>query len=149
MTQQQILKIVLVDDDEDDRGLFNDAIEEIDMNTNLMMFGNGEEFLDYITLPGQLLPHLIFLDLNMPIKNGLQCLTEIRNNERLKDLCVAIYSTSSSEEDIENTFVIGANIYINKPNDFKQLKKAIEKVLKINWQYHTSNLDRDNFLLCI
>ncbi len=143
------LKVVLVDDDEDDRLLFKDAIEEVDINTNLLLFGNGQEFMDYISLSGQPLPHLVFLDLNMPIKDGIQCLTEIRSTSTLKDLSVAIYSTSSSEKDIEQTFIKGANIYINKPSDFSKLKKAIREVLKLNWQYHTSNLNRDNFLLSI
>lgn len=77
----------------------------------------------------------------------MQCLHEIRRNSRLKDLIVAIYSTSSSEKDIEETFVKGANIYINKPNSFSELKEAVEKVLRINWQYQTSNLNPENFLL--
>ncbi len=144
-----MLKVVLVDDDEDDRLLFKDAIEEVNMNTSLLLFSNGKEFLDYLMLSGQSLPNLVFLDLNMPIKNGMECLTEIRQNDKLKDLSVAIYSTSSSEKDIEQTFVKGANIYINKPNDFVKLKKAISEVLKLNWQYHTSNLNRENFLLSI
>ncbi|MBP2830697.1 response regulator [Aquimarina sp. U1-2] len=143
------LKVVLVDDDEDDRLLFKDAIEELDINTNLLLFSNGQEFMDYISLSGQPLPHLVFLDLNMPVKNGIQCLSEIRNTTNLKDVSVAIYSTSSSEKDIEQTFIKGANIYINKPNDFSKLKKAIREVLKLNWQYHTSNLNRDNFILSI
>ncbi len=143
------LKVVLVDDDEDDRLLFKDAIEEVDINTNLLLFANGQEFMDYISLSGQPLPHLVFLDLNMPIKDGIQCLTEIRSSKNLKDLSVAIYSTSSSEQDIEKTFIKGANIYINKPNDFSKLKKAIKEVLKINWQYQTSNLNKNNFLLSI
>ncbi|GAA3522995.1 hypothetical protein GCM10022393_42160 [Aquimarina addita] len=143
------LKIVLVDDDEDDRTFFKDAIEEVDIKTNLLLFGNGQEFMDYITLPGQSLPHLVFLDLNMPIKNGIQCLTEIREIPTIKDLLIAIYSTSSSDQDIEDTFIKGANIYINKPNDFKKLKKIIKDVLKLNWQYHTSNLDRESFMLSI
>lgn len=144
-----MLKVVLVDDDEDDRLLFKDAIEEVNMNTSLLLFSNGKEFLDHLMLSGQSLPNLVFLDLNMPIKNGMECLTEIRQNDKLKDLSVAIYSTSSSEKDIEQTFVKGANIYINKPNDFVKLKKAISEVLKLNWQYHTSNLNRENFLLSI
>ena len=143
------LKIVLVDDDEDDRLLFQDAIEEVNIQTQLLMFSNGEEFMDYLMLPGQPLPHLVFLDLNMPVKNGLQCLNEIRNTPKLKDLSVAIYSTSSSDSDIEKTFIKGANIYINKPNDFTKLKKVIARVLKLNWQYHTSNLNRENFLLSV
>lgn len=143
------LKVVLVDDDEDDRLFFKDAIEELDVNTSLLLFSNGQDFIDYVTLSGQPLPHIVFLDLNMPIKNGIQCLTEIRKSNALKDLSIAIYSTSCSDEDIEQTFIQGANIYINKPNDFKKLKDAIGKVLKLNWQYQTSNLNRENFLLKI
>ena len=76
----------------------------------------------------------------------MQCLQEIRQNNVLKDLIIAIYSTSSSEQDIEETFVNGANIYINKPASFGKLKEVIEKVLQINWQYHTSNMNRNTFM---
>lgn len=142
-----VMNIVLADDDEDDRLLFDEAISEIDVKTKLSLYNDGKALMDYLVLPDTVLPEIVFLDLNMPIKNGMQCLKEIRANDKLKELCVAIYSTSSSEEDIENTFVNGANVYINKPNSFSALKKAIDKVLKINWQYHTSALNRDNFLL--
>jgi len=141
------MNIILADDDADDRTLFEEAIDEIEIKTKLSLFNDGKALMDYLLLPNCMLPEIIFLDLNMPIKDGLQCLTEIRENETLRNVCVAIYSTSSSEEDIEETFVKGANIYINKPNSFKALKKAVERVLKLNWQYHTSTLNRDNFLL--
>jgi CheY-like chemotaxis protein len=142
----KLLKIVLADDDEDDRMLFKEAIDEISIKTKLTMFNNGQELMDYLNLPNVALPDLVFLDLNMPIKSGMQCLKEIRCNPGLKDVTVAIYSTSSSESDIEDTFVNGANIYLNKPNNFNKLQESIQKVLQINWQYHTSNLNRDNFL---
>lgn len=142
-----IMNIALADDDEDDRMLFMEAMDQITIKTKLSIFTNGKELMDYLLLPGVVLPQLIFLDLNMPIKGGMQCLREIRNHVRLKDLVVAIYSTSSSEKDIEETFVKGANIYINKPNSFTELKEAVLKVLQINWQYQTSNLNPENFLL--
>lgn len=142
-----ILHIVLADDDEDDRMLFKEAIEETKLKTKLSLFHDGQQLMDYLLGANEGLPQLIFLDLNMPIKNGMQCLKEIRKSAALKDLCVAIYSTSSSDYDIEETFINGANIYINKPNSFAKLKEAIEKVLQLNWQYHTSNLNMDNFLL--
>jgi len=141
------MNIALADDDEDDRMLFMEAMDQITIKTKLSIFTNGKELMDYLLLPGVVLPQLIFLDLNMPIKGGMQCLREIRNHVRLKDLVVAIYSTSSSEKDIEETFVKGANIYINKPNSFTELKEAVLKVLQINWQYQTSNLNPENFLL--
>ncbi|AIZ41248.1 response regulator [Cellulophaga baltica] len=145
----QTLNIALADDDEDDRLLFKDAIEEIKIKTKLSLFTNGKELMDYLVLPNVILPEVIFLDLNMPIKNGMQCLKEIRENPKLSDLSVAIYSTSSSERDIEDTFINGANVYINKPNSFGELKTVIEKVLQLNWQYQTSALNRENFLLRI
>tara|TARA_R110002049_G_scaffold223308_1_gene394927 strand:- start:3029 stop:3475 length:447 start_codon:yes stop_codon:yes gene_type:complete len=144
-----LLNIVLADDDEDDRMLFTEAIEEISIRTKLSLFNHGQELMDYLNLPNVLLPSLIFLDLNMPIKNGLQCLKEIRENPRLNDLCVAMYSTSSSERDIEETFLNGANIYVNKPDNFSKLREVVEKVLQLNWQYHTSNLNKDTFLFRI
>lgn len=144
-----LLNIALADDDADDRLFFKDAIEEIKIKTKLSLFNDGKQLMDYLILSDTILPEVIFLDLNMPLKNGMECLKEIRADKKLRELCVAIYSTSSSEEDIEETFVNGANIYINKPTNFNALKKAIEKVLKLNWQYHTSALNRDNFLLRI
>ena len=143
------MHVVLADDDEDDRMLFQEAIEDTKVSTNLSLFHDGQKLMDYLLETENVLPQLIFLDLNMPIKNGMECLKEIRSTPRLKNLCVAIYSTSSSDHDIEKTFINGANIYINKPNNFKKLRDAIEKVLQINWQYHTSSLNKDNFLLRI
>lgn len=143
------MKIALADDDSDDRMLFEEAIDDIKIATELSLFVDGKQLMDHLLQTEMTLPEIVFLDLNMPIKNGMQCLKEIRRDKRLRDLCVAIYSTSSSERDIEETFVQGANIYINKPNSYGALKKAIEKVLQMNWQYHTSNLNRHNFLLRI
>ncbi|CAM4147843.1 response regulator [Zobellia nedashkovskayae] len=145
----KLLNIALADDDEDDRMLFSEAIDEIGIKTKLSLFKHGQELMDYLTLPNVVLPNLIFLDLNMPIKNGMQCLKEIRENPDLKDLCIAIYSTSSSEKDVEETFLNGANIYLNKPNNFVKLQASVERVLQLNWQYHTSNLNKDTFLFRI
>jgi CheY-like chemotaxis protein len=144
-----LLNIILADDDEDDRVLFSEALEEISIQTRLSLFKHGQELLDYLFQPHIALPNLIFLDLNMPIKNGLQCLSEIRSNPKLKDVCVAIYSTSSSDKDIKDSFLNGANMYINKPSCFNKLKETVEKVLNINWQCHTSNLNKDTFLFRI
>ena len=145
----KLLNIALADDDDDDRMLFSEAIEEISIKTKLSLFNHGQELMDYLSAPGVVLPDLIFLDLNMPIKNGMECLKEIRQNPNLKDLCIAIYSTSSSEKDIEETFLNGANIYLNKPNNFVKLQSSVERILQLNWQYHTSNLNKDTFLFRI
>ena len=139
--------IILVDDDEDDRLFFTDAFEELKISTKIQTFKDGVELMDYLNHEDSVLPNVLFLDLNMPKKNGVECLLEIKKNEKLNDIAIAIYSTSSSEEHIEETFINGANIYIKKPSDFDDLKKVLSEVVTINWQYHTSGLNKDNFLM--
>lgn len=141
------LHILLADDDDDDRLFFKDAIEEVKVKTTVTMVNDGVELMDYLLKSETILPNLVFLDLNMPRKSGMECLTEIRSHSKLKDLSVAIYSTSGLDKDIEETFIKGANIYIKKPNDFEVLKDMLAKVITIKWQYHTSGLNRENFLL--
>jgi len=141
------INITLADDDEDDRLFFTDAFSELKINTKVNTFNDGVELMDYLNDADSILPNVLFLDLNMPRKNGVECLLEIKQNNRFDDIAIAIYSTSSSEEHIEETFVNGANIYIKKPNDFNTLKKILSDVVTINWQYHTSGLNKDNFLL--
>lgn len=147
--QQDTLHILLADDDEDDRLFFKDAFEEIKIKTVVQIVNDGVELMNYLNQDDITLPHILFLDLNMPRKNGFECLEEIRGNKRLKTLTVAIYSTSGSEKDIEETFVKGANVYIKKPNDFTMLKKVLSEIITVNWQYHTSGLNKENFLLSI
>lgn len=146
---EDALHILLADDDEDDRLFFTDAIDEIKVRTIVHTVNDGVQLMERLQDPDSKLPNLIFLDLNMPIKGGMECLKEIRSDKNLKDISVAIYSTSASQEDIEETFIKGANIYIKKPNDFNELKKILKEVISINWQYHTSGLNRENFLLSL
>ncbi|CAM4134060.1 MULTISPECIES: response regulator [Flavobacterium] len=141
------INICLADDDEDDRLFFTDAFDELRINTKVSTFNDGVELMNYLNNEDSILPNVLFLDLNMPKKNGVECLLEIKQNEKFSDIAIAIYSTSSSEEHIEETFINGANIYIKKPNDFEKLKKILSEVVTLNWQYHTSGLNKDNFLM--
>ena len=143
------IHVLLADDDEDDRNFFKDAFGEIKINTEVKLVNDGVELMEYLNKPDIVLPHILFLDLNMPRKNGLECLREIKKIDRLKQIVIAIYSTSASDSDIEETFVKGANIYIKKPNDFEALKKTLSIVTTLNWQYHTNSLNKETFLLSI
>jgi len=150
MNEEEKMHIILADDDEDDRNVFKQAIEELGLNIDLKIYKSGDELLDYLYEPATVeLPHILFLDLNMLCTKYDDCLKDIRKNAKFQDMSIAIYSTSTSEKDIQETFIGGANIYINKPNDFEVLKKSLREVLKINWQFHTSGLSKDTFLFSI
>ncbi len=146
---QSIYQILLADDDEIDRMFFKDAINELNIECNLMTVNDGMELMNFLTSDGVELPYLLFLDINMPRKNGMKALQEIRGNEKLKDLSVVMYSTSNANRDIEEAFIKGANGYIIKPGDFEILKKIIEKAISSNWQIKLPGLNRGNFVLTV
>jgi CheY-like chemotaxis protein len=147
--KKEPLHILLADDDEDDRLLFTEAFSELKIKTIVHTVNTGIQLMERLKMKNIRLPHLLFLDLNMPRKNGLECLKEIRSDKKLKDISIAIYSTSGTEKDMEETFRNGANVYITKPNDFNILKQILEKVVVTTYQYQDQSMKRENYLLRI
>jgi CheY-like chemotaxis protein len=143
------IQILLADDDEADRLLFREAFEELRIRTVVHTVNNGVQLMEYLSDAQNPLPDLLFLDLNMPRKNGMECLKEIRSTPALKDISVAIYSTSSSEKDMRETFYNGANVYIHKPNDFNTLKEVLHKAVLSANVYLEPPFKKENFLLRI
>jgi CheY-like chemotaxis protein len=129
------LNILLADDDTDDCSFFDRALKEIPIATNLIIVHDGEQLLDYLSENSEHLPDVLFLDLSMPRKNGFECLSEIKENEKLKDLLVVMFSTSFpkdrnyEENMIKMLLKIGAYDYIRKSGDFAQLKQVIHNTL--------------------
>jgi len=136
MNLEKMKIIFLADDDADDRKFFEDALKKVTIPTNLTLASDGLELmsnLEKVIEPPP--PDVIFLDLNMPRKNGFQCLEEIRNTPKLKDIPIVIFSTTTNEEAVNKTYQHGANYYVCKPTSFQLLIKAVETVLTIEmWQ---------------
>lgn len=140
--------LLLADDDEDDCDFFNEALSETGIDANLAMVHDGVELMNYIQNNNlQNLPDVIFLDLNMPRKNGIECLTEIKENEKFKNLPVIIFSTSLDSEIVDNLYKKGASYYIRKPGEFGKLKTVIEKALTIASENNFKQPERANFIL--
>lgn len=145
---EKSIKILLADDDEADRLLFREAFDELNVGTSVETVNDGYELMHLMqNTKTENLPHILFLDINMPRKNGLECLKEIRADKKYKEVSVAIYSTSSSENDMQETFLNGANVYIHKPNDFQKLKKVLEKAINYANMYQDPPFNKENFLL--
>jgi CheY-like chemotaxis protein len=125
------LNILLADDDTDDCIFFKKALEELQLSTNLTIVYDGEQLMQLLTKETNELPHVLFLDINMPRKNGFECLSEIKTNNRLKALPVVMFSTSYSQDKVSLLFKIGAHVYIHKPGDFAQLIQVIHHALNM------------------
>lgn len=147
--ENEPIYILLAEDDEADRLIFTDAFAELKIKTVVRTVNDGIQLMEWLKREEIRLPYLIFLDLNMPRKNGLECLKEIRNNEKLKDIFIAIYSTSDNEKDMEETFINGANVYITKPTNFNTLKQVLEKAVITSYLYQDQSMKRDFYLLKI
>jgi len=146
---QAIKNIFLTDDDTDDCMIFTEILTEIEAanQARLTISNNGIELMQTLhdTVPPP--PEVIFLDLNMPRKNGFECLAEIRKTPKLKAIPVVIYSTSSSNDVVDRSYDGGANYYICKPQSYLQLKKTIEMVLSFSREKLGHQPDRGNFVI--
>jgi CheY-like chemotaxis protein len=125
------MNILLADDDKDDCIFFQKALEGVSKYSHLTIVNDGEKLMDYLLANSEQLPHVLFLDINMPRKNGLECLSEIRQNEKLKNLPVVMFSTNNSWDTINMLFKSGAHVYIHKPSDFAQLKQVIHNAIPL------------------
>ena len=123
MHYRATMKILLVEDDPGDVELTQQALSESQLALDLRVVNNGESALAFLRQEGEyssaLRPHLVILDLNLPGLHGQEVLEEIRSDEHLKLIPVVIFSTSSSPDEIKNSYELGANCYLQKPADLE------------------------------
>lgn len=124
------ITIILAEDDEDDIMLFKESLAALKMNIHLILVQNGEELMKLLYKNEHLIK-MIFLDVNMPRKNGLACLTEIKQDEKLQSLPVIMLSTSSETKTVRRLYETGAQYFIQKPNEFEQLKNLIKRAITL------------------
>jgi len=145
MTTKQ-LHIVLAEDDKDDRLFFENAFKGLKIENELTVCEDGLALMEFLRTVDEL-PHILFLDMHMPGKSGMECLKELRGNSRYTDMTIAIYTSLNTPTINTDTLSAGANIFIRKPNDPDVLKKILLEVIYINWQYITDGLCKENFML--
>jgi CheY-like chemotaxis protein len=139
--KKNAVNIFYADDDLDDREFFESAVREVSPSFNLITHSDGNELIDMLNNPPPF-PNILFLDLNMPIKNGFEVLKEIRQSERTRDIPVVVFSTSDDAEAINTTRQLGANLYVPKPNTYTGLKKVIMHSMSIDWSKFTPSIDQ-------
>ncbi|MBK9960856.1 MAG: response regulator [Saprospiraceae bacterium] len=143
----QHIEILLADDELADCLLFKEALEELPVSAHLTTVYNGEQVMEEITKKGKKLPDVLFLDLNMPRKDGFASLGEIKRSTFLQDLPVIIFSTTSELESVKRVFRDAAHYYICKPVDFLQLKKVIYEALTLITQKSNPLPLKENFMI--
>jgi CheY-like chemotaxis protein len=125
---KQHITIFLAEDDEDDILLFKEALSELQMDITLITVQDGEQLMMRLHNNEQL-PKMVFLDVNMPRKNGFACLAEIKLDKKLKPIPIIILSTSSETKTVSKLYETGAQYFIRKPNEFSLLKNLIKRAI--------------------
>lgn len=140
-----IKKLIIADDDHDDQILLKEALEDFEYPPLTQMVSDGCQLI--AALQSDVFPDLVLLDLNMPNKNGIECLLEIRSNAVFAKLPVVVLSTSKDPHDIEACFNSGASLFFSKPYTFKELKTLVHTILSIDWELFSERKpDKQDFL---
>ena len=138
-----LYNICLCDDDADDRELFQRALNIINDDLTVSNFTDGDELVLQLYDPINNLPQIIFLDINMRRKNGLDTLAEIKTHTHLMNIPLVIFTTSSNPANIAAAYSLGAYRYLIKPASFSLLKDQIKKIITIPLQF----VSNENFLV--
>ena len=143
------LTVLLADDDTDDCLFFKEAVSICIPSTNFSAVHDGEQLMQLLNNETGNLPDILFLDLNMPRKNGFECLEEIKHNKKLKALPVVVFSTSFEQEVVNRLYDNGAQYFIRKPSEFSLYKKIILHTLTLIMQKDISQMAKEDFVLTV
>jgi len=133
--ENYIQHILLADDDRDHAALFARIIKKEYPSINLFHVSDGQQLIQFLHLNKT---DLLFLDLNMPCKDGYECLQEIRKDPSLKELPIIVYSSSAHLSDIQKSFIHRADFYLVKPFKTDHLKTALKTILSVDWKENPS-----------
>ncbi len=140
--------ILLADDDQDDRYFFDRAVKSLSIQTHLTMVEDGAKLMTYLYENSSRLPDVLFLDYNMPRKNGFECLSEIKSSPALKSIPVIMYSTYVHEDVADTLYTSGAHYYIRKAG-LDELTKLIQLVLMLITENTLVRPPRKKFILSL
>lgn len=128
--EKVISNIILAEDDIDDQNIFQIALQEVDPTIETQFVVNGKELLELLQHSK---PDIVFLDLDMPYKNGLECLLEIKDNPELEKIPVIVFSSTTKPSNIQTAYEMGAHLFFIKPPIYSDYLSSIKAILKLNW----------------
>lgn len=138
------MHILMADDDKDDFIILKEAAEKAGKPLELSYAANWLELWRFIL---KTIPDLLFLDLNMPVKNGIECLQLLRDDKKYDNVPIIIYSTSFNKADIDKAYEYGANYFLVKPNSIDEITYMIKKLLSMSKEILRSTPPREEFVL--
>lgn len=144
LSLSDVKTLIIADDDPDDQVLLKESMEGISRIPEIKVVFDGTQLIS--VLRSGFMADLVLMDLNMPNKNGLDCLKEIKSGELVQRIPVVILSTSNELRDMELCYEHGADLFLSKPNSFQGLKLLLQSLLHIDWKNFPDKICRQEFL---
>ena len=131
MQTNEIRDVLLAEDDKDDVLIFELALEEANLSVDLRHAGDGDKLFDML---GDNIPDILFLDIQLPCRDGLTCILQIRKNKEYDNLPVVMCTSHAGEKYIDESFRNGANLYMIKSRSLREMAENLKRVFSINWK---------------
>jgi PleD family two-component response regulator len=141
------LSLLLASKNGGDSLVFRDALDELNINVELALVENSHQLMDHLLKRPSNLPHILFMENGLPLNGGLNCLKEIRNDNTLVDVAIALYSSCGYDKHVEEAMTNGANIFITRPKDILVMKHYLKQIITVFWQYHALGLRKEYLLI--
>lgn len=143
------IKVLFIDDDFEDMQFFKEGLSAYEPSALFTWIKESNKLSDFFKDANRLLYNIIFLDVKMPLKNGIECLKEIRNIHELELVPVVMFSTFRFNHDIDDSYSNGANLYAHKPSIFNNYVETFAKIFKTGWQKDLLVTSKNDYLLAI
>jgi len=143
---KEYLNAILADPDEGNLILLKNILQEFKIEVKVTVVCSGKGLMDYLE-KNKIVPEVVLMNYHLPLKNSLKCLNEIKSNQKFDPMTTIVYGENLSAEEEEEIFVNGANVFMKKPDNYRDMKKKVTDVISITWQYHTSGLNKNNFIM--
>jgi CheY-like chemotaxis protein len=127
---KMIRTVVFAEDDEDDQLYFREVFREINADIQIVFVRDGNQLLQLLR---NFLPDILFLDLEMPYKNGLQCLVELRENSSYSGLPIVVFSSTMRPANIQTAYEMGAHLFLHKSSRYSEYSDCLKKILLMDW----------------
>jgi DNA-binding NarL/FixJ family response regulator len=127
-----IRTVVFAEDDEDDQLYFREVFREINADIQIVFVTDGNQLLQLLS---NFLPDIVFLGLEMPYKNGLECLVELRRNLSSVNLPVVVFSSTTRPANIQTAYEMGAHLFLHKSSRYSEYSDCLKKILSMDWDH--------------
>lgn len=144
--KKEYLNVILADPDEGNLILLKNILQEFKIQVKIKVFSDGKVLMDHLKA-NAVTPEVLFMNYILPLKSSLQCMHEIKSDRRFDPMTTIVYSGNLSAEEEEEIFINGINVFMKKPDNYRDMKKKVTDIISITWQYHTSGLNKNNFIM--